>query len=153
MELGLHWIRRRQRSLAKGVLALFCLAWLQVAAVPCVMAEGHGTTSSPLAAGLTGDAMHSGQPAGADGDPAEHCHYCPPPEDPGTAQDSSASCAYPHGPQVDARLAFGAFVPVLATFAWQAVEPVTGLSDLLELQTLRPPLRVPITVSYCRFIE
>lgn len=153
MELGLHWIRRRQRSLAKGVLALFCLAWLQAAAVPCVMAQGHGAMSSPSAGGLTGEAMHHGQPARTDGDPADHCHYCPPPGDSGSAHDSPATCAYPHGPQVDARHAVGAFVPVLATFTWQANVAAVGLSDPPELQSHRPRSRVPITVSLCRFIE
>ena len=39
MTLALDWVRRRQRALAKGVLVLFCLAWLQAAVTPCAMAD------------------------------------------------------------------------------------------------------------------
>ncbi len=37
--IGLNWVRQRQRVLTRAVLALFVLAWLQAAALPCVMAH------------------------------------------------------------------------------------------------------------------
>ena len=129
---GLHWVRQRQRALTRGVLALFVLAWLQVAALPCVMA--HPGAAAP--------------PAGA-----HDCVYCPPANDaPGDCTDHG-SCAYPHEPQVDARAAAAMFLAIAPCVA----NPVT-VDSVHEAappdRTLDEPIpRVPIPVSYCRFIE
>ena len=130
--LGLNWVRQRQRALTRGVLALFVLTWLQAAALPCVMA--HPDTMAPPAQ------VHD-------------CVYCPPVNDaPGDCGDHG-SCAFPHEPQVDARAAAAMFValapcvtaPVILSASREAAAPD---------QTLNEPIpRVPIPVSYCRFIE
>ncbi len=46
---GLHWFRRKQRSLSRVVLAAFCLTWLQFAAAPCVMALDSEPGMAPAA--------------------------------------------------------------------------------------------------------
>ena len=84
----MHWVRRHQRSFARLVLALFCLAWLQAAFVPCTMA------------------------APAMQDCEHHCPYCPSDTD-GTLADHASGCAYPHEPQADGRAA-AMFAIVLA---------------------------------------
>jgi hypothetical protein len=136
---GLHWVRRRQRDLAKAVLALFCLAWLQAAAVPCVMADDVRPVTSqatPMAS-----AHHD-------------CRYCPPLE-PGApaGADHQGTCVYPHEPQVDARASSGLFfiVPVaqhIATLSFQPIETIAAAGPLGDVVS-----RTPLAVSYCRFIE
>src|SRR5512141_3157969 len=94
----LQWIRARQHDLTRAVLALFVLAWLQAAAVPCAMADG---MVSPSAA-----AGHA-------------CQYCPHSPAPSAAASHHGDCLYPHAPQVDARAAAGLFfvLPVTAPIA------------------------------------
>jgi hypothetical protein len=114
------------------VLALFCLAWLQAAVVPCAMAN-------------TGSAT---MPGGG-----QHCVYCPPNASTQSAADHGGTCAYPHQPQVDAREAAALFVAV----------PVTLFSIMLDVaprdlharpSTLQDPVpRVPIQLSFCRYLE
>lgn len=132
---GIDWIRRRQRTLAQGVLALFCAVWLQAALAPCAMAFA---------------------PDGAMAGGEEHCVYCPPergqPVDP--AADTGADCLYPDGPQVDTR-------PSLASFA----APLVAVPFVLAPISLAPARPVPRTVaaavlprpalavSYCRFLK
>jgi hypothetical protein len=63
------------------------------------------------------------------------------------------SCAFPHEPQVDARAAAAMFValapcvtaPVILSASREAAAPDRTLNE--------PIPRVPIPVSYCRFIE
>lgn len=156
MEFGLRWVRRRQRALSRGVLALFCLAWLQAAVVPCVMAHGQDTVTSPQAAAHAHDdagAMsgHDAMMSGASDHSAHPCPYCPPA---GAADcgDGQVECAYPHGPQVDVRAAGALFVAVPAT----PVAPSPGVL-LIEDRAIPAvpaiPPRVSISVSYCRFLE
>jgi hypothetical protein len=128
----LHWVRRRQRALAKGVLALFCLAWLQTAVLPCAMADAGAAT----------------MPAGG-----QHCPYCP--------QDGSASpvanhvgaCSYPHQPQVDARPAAALFIAVPVSSPVH--EPgVAGLDVHASALSLPGPIpRIPIPLRFCRYLE
>jgi hypothetical protein len=130
--VALDWIRRRQRALARGVLALFCLVWLQAALVPCAMA---------LVPGAASDA------------PVEHCSYCPPTAE---TDDTGApgGCAYPDAPQVDTRNAPAApplvAVPV-ASFVLDVAAPATSSVSVDD----RPPARTgpPLPVSYCRFLK
>lgn len=135
---GLHWVRRRQRDLTKAVLALFCLAWLQAAAVPCVMAEGIQPAVSQATAVSAGH---------------HDCQYCPPAPAAPSGADHQNTCAYPHGPQVDARASFGFFVvlPVTQVIAILDIRPVEHLAPVEPVEAIVP--RTPLSVSYCRFIE
>jgi hypothetical protein len=129
---GLNWVRQRQRALTRGVLALFVLAWLQAAALPCVMA--HADTQAPPAQ-------------------AHDCVYCPPSNDvPGDCGDHG-SCAFPHEPQVDARAAAGMFVALTPCVASPEMVSTSGEAALPDRILNDPIPRVPIPVSYCRFIE
>jgi hypothetical protein len=127
----LHRVRRRQRALARGVLALFCLAWLQAAVVPCAMAD---TASATMPAG------------------AQHCPYCP--EDGSTLPvvDHVGACAFPHQPQVDGRTSAlfvaippASFTPVVDVFGGAGRVPAPAIPE--------PVPRVPIALCYCRFLE
>lgn len=134
---GLAWIRRRQRTFATSVLALFCVVWLQAALAPCAMAfaPGHGAAA-----------------------PEQHCPYCPPAHDRGDSKapgTGSATCAYPDQPQSDNRapnLTAAAMpaLPVVLTFA-----PVATLDDAPAVDQARPPARppAPLAVTYCRFLK
>jgi hypothetical protein len=116
------------------VLALFCLAWLQTAALPCVMAHT--------------------APSGASA-PAHHCPYCPPDDSssPWSSCDDHGNCAYPHQPQVDARDAaalFAAipaarFVPSFDATRHEIRAPGSALPE--------PVPRLPLSLTYCRYIE
>jgi len=99
----LHWFRRKQRAVARFVLAAFCLTWLQVAAMPCVMAIGAGAPT--VAAAEPMPAMGE-MPAGMVMAPGEHCMYCPPEQAPGSTEAAPDLCAFPHDPQVDSRIGF-----------------------------------------------
>jgi hypothetical protein len=135
---GLQWVRRRQRDLTQVVLALFCLAWLQAAAVPCAMAG----EEPPVASQASVDAGAAGH----------DCQYCPPPQGAPAGDDQPGACAYTHQPQVDARAAAGWMIaaPVVAAFTSFEVRPI--LAVVLPPAVAHPP-RLPFSVSYCRFIE
>jgi hypothetical protein len=150
---GLAWVRRRQRSLARGVLALFCAAWLQAAVVPCVMAHDGDV---PVQAATTDDhhqhQAHDGgaHDAGAAGHP---CLYCPPDADHGKAGGCDGlDCAYPHDPQVDARAVGVIFTALPVAF----VLPAQAVSSATDCGVVAVPGAIPrvsLSVSYCRFIE
>jgi len=132
---AVQWVRARQRDLTKAVLALFCLAWLQAAAVPCVMA---------------GDSGIDQQQAGA----AHHdCQYCPPPSSAPAGAGHQDTCAYPHEPQVDARAVSGLFfvMPVTTVIATLAAQPSEFVALVDQVDPGVP--RTPLSVSYCRFLE
>ncbi len=134
MNFGLHWIRRRQRDLARAVLLLFVAAWLQAAVVPCVVA------------------------AVPDGEQA-HCPYCPPDGDVqgGHAHDdggcdTSATCAYPHDPQVDARTVLASLPALPVAYLSPSCVPLLIVRDAgRDAPEVIPRVRLP--VSYCRLIE
>lgn len=132
MDLALHWVRRRQRALARGVLAVFCLAWLQAAVVPCAMA-------SPDSSMMPGG--------------GEHCVYCPPNATTPSVADHGGTCAYPHEPQVDARAAAVLFVAIpVASFAVPldvAPRDIDTRSSTFD----DPVPQVPIQLSFCRYLE
>ncbi len=110
---GLHWFRRKQRTLSRAVLAAFCLTWLQFASIPCVMALD--SASRNLAASTVGAATPMAQmPDGMVMAPGEHCRYCPSPQ-PEPRGGDPAVCSFPHDPQVDLRVGFAA--ALLATAA------------------------------------
>ena len=173
LNIGLRPIRRRQRSLTKGVLALFCAAWLQAAILPCTMA--HPTDGPPSAtatgaaqqhdghAGHEGHEGHDGHGAPAVSDhadsaagsgtiaPAHPCPYCPP-GDSLAADCDGHGCAFPHDPQVDGRSvgAIFAAMPVSSAAAAPGARVVA-----LRAAAVTPEVvpRVSLSVSYCRFIE
>jgi hypothetical protein len=135
--LGLHWIRRRQRTFARSVLALFCVVWLQAALAPCAMAVGPGQAAAAQ---------------------EEHCPYCPPaherPDSP-AGQAGAGTCAYPDKPQSDTRATNAAFAAWPALPVVLIVAPVASVGRPLGLEHLRPPADTltPLAVSYCRFLE
>jgi hypothetical protein len=126
----LHAVRRRQRALTRAVLALFCLAWLQAAALPCVMA--HAASDAP--------ASHD-------------CPYCPESCTTAPSGDGEAGCAYPHQPQVDARAAASLFLALPTMQVWQPVDAVE-VARVVPASLLSEPVpRIPLSVSYCRYLE
>jgi hypothetical protein len=85
--------------------------------------------------------------------PIHDCVYCPPANDaPGDCTDHG-SCAYPHEPQVDARALASMFMALAPCIAFPVT--VDALREVaLPARPLDEPIpRVPIPVSYCRFIE
>jgi hypothetical protein len=128
----LHSVRRRQRALARVVLALFCLAWLQAAVVPCAMATAASTS----------------MPAGA-----QHCPYCPQGDAPSAATDHAGSCAYPHQAQVDARAAAILFVAVPVSTFTPMTEVAADGPHLPAAVTPDPVPRIPIPLRFCRYLE
>ena len=130
--VALDWIRRRQRSLARGVLALFCLVWLQAALVPCAMA---------LAPAGTADAP-------------EHCSYCPAPTDADRDSGGVAGCTYPDAPQVDSRSSLTAPLALALPTASFVLE--IAFLDTPDVRTEYPPpdcAGPPLAISYCRFLK
>jgi hypothetical protein len=171
LNIGLRPIRRRQRALTKGVLALFCAAWLQAAILPCTMAHASDAAPATMAAeaaqrhgGHAGHQGHDGQVAAAghvhDGTaagsgttaPAHPCPYCPPGAAGAADCDGHGGCAYPHDPQVDGRAGGAMFtaLPVSSVVAPPAARTV-ALSSGAATPDVVP--RVSLSVSYCRFIE
>jgi hypothetical protein len=158
VDFGLAWLRRRQRTLARAVLALFCAAWLQAAIVPCVMAHGEAAPQADEASVHQGQDMlgghdHAAMPAGqGDGGTSHPCLYCPPGESDGESCDGHGGCAYPHDPTVDARGAGVIFAAVPASF----FAPLPGVQRVeLRAESAADAVipRIPISVCYCRFLE
>lgn len=153
----LHRLRRRERRFALGVLPLFCLVWLQLAAAPCAAfhsgpAEAH-QHAAPVAGTDAGHAHHgSGDlPGGDSHGEAPPCAWCPPQDDAGHCDDGSR-CSFPHEPQVDARLPF-VFLPSPEI----PVHPVTADAPVGLLRSAEerpvPAARRSLAIHYCRFIE
>jgi hypothetical protein len=144
----LHWFRRKQRAVARFVLAAFCLTWLQVAAIPCVMAAGAGASAPTVA---TAPAMGE-MPAGMVMTPGEHCMYCPPQQPP--ADHTPDLCAFPHDPQVDSRIAFASAMlappPVVVLLVRREVEP--ALIATGPAAVAAPRSGTTLTVSLCRYL-
>lgn len=164
MKFGLQWIRRRQRGLARAVLPLVALAWLQVAAIPCVAAHE--------SAGLVAASQHDSAAAHAAHDHAAHpdtgdgghgaaaasshgpCLYCPPDHaGHGTSSEEGGRCAFPHDPQVDARTASLALAPPLAFVSFNFLSEPAQTGTCVATDRPEPVPRCSLTVSYCRFIE
>lgn len=131
---GLTWFRRRHRTLTQGVLALFCLVWLQVALLPCAMA-----------------ALPDGMSTVAE----DHCPYCPPEHASDAPGDEGpAVCGYPDGPQVDTRGTLAAAAaPTVApsALAFVPLEQLVQLPATEDSVASRP--RLSFAVTYCRFLE
>ncbi len=149
---GLHWFRRKQRTLSRVVLAAFCLTWLQFAAAPCVMALDSG---SGMAAAVMADPAQSvaSMPDGMLMAPGEHCRYCPPPQsEPGVDQ---AVCSFPHDPQVDLRVGLAAALlappPTLVLFV--VADATQSAADFVTALAPAPVPSTALAVSFCRFLK
>jgi hypothetical protein len=157
LDFGLHWIRRRQRSLSRTALAIFFAAWLQAAIVPCVAAHGSVEAGSRH----TNPSSHGHAPgadrAGHDADgTAQHCIYCPPGDHAAgsgsAACDAHGGCTYPHDPQVDGRAAGVLFVALPASYVVPSPHAAVLARSVVPPPRHRAPA-VRLSVSYCRFIE
>ena len=162
---GLQWIRRRQRTLARAVLPLVALAWLQVAAIPCVAAH----QSAGLVAAVpqeSGDAQaghdhaahdpaaHNGAHDGAASSSHGSCIYCPPQHAVHDGGDEAGGrCTFPHDPQVDARVAALAIAPPVALTSFAVPSEPVQVARRLSADRPEPVPRPPLSVSYCRFNE
>ena len=124
---AIQWVRRHQRSFARVLLALFCMAWLQAAVVPCTMA------------------------APAMQDCEHHCPYCPTDGD-GSPADHASGCAYPHEPQADGRAA-SLFAVVLAPVEVLAPAGAVPVLLLADTPPAAAPPRRPVPLRYCRYLE
>lgn len=139
-------------------MALFCAAWLQAALAPCAMAHAPlaasaatGAHSSHVAHAHGGPDDHSRHEAPAQHHAADPCLYCPP-DHHGSGTCDGRDCAYPHDPQVDARAAGALFAALPAFFALPAPgSPLRGGRAVPDTPAVVP--KVPLSVSYCRFIE
>jgi len=131
LESALHWLRGRQRALTRAVLALFCLAWLQAAALPCVMAHA----------------------AASDAAASHPCPYCPSSDTPAAHCDEQGSCAYSHQPQVDARAAASLFILLPAVQVVHLAAATAPDYRAPASAPVDPVPHVPLAVTYCRFIE
>lgn len=158
LTIGLPWMRRRLRALTRAVLALVCLAWLQVAIVPCVMAHADALPEHAPASLEHEHAGHGGHDhaaAGAHDAPVatDHpCLYCPPHGGDGAACGDAGDCAYPHDPQVDARAASAVLAPPLAVvFTIVPIPAVEIRFPPPQAGSAAPP--TPLILSFCRFIE
>jgi hypothetical protein len=157
----LGWCRRRQCRVTRWVLALFCLAWVQLALVPCASAlvpvDAHAAKARAVQRGgaaSSGLAAHSPCTTQAHAPAVEsgsHCPYCPGKDAAGTTR---GACSYRLDPQLDGRQA------TLLT----ALLPPVPVVFLFELRPARPIVPVAayesspvpgasIAVRYSRFLE
>lgn len=160
MTSGITWIRNKQRALARSALALFALAWLQAAVVPCTMAYAVDEAAPAAQQSQAGavDGHHEGHDGHAGHDSPQpqtaHCAYCPPTQDgSGVDCDHEAECAFPHDPRIDARTLTAFFGPPPSQFL--DLESRLDAHVLLISASDVPrdvPCR-PLAIRYCRFIE
>lgn len=149
---GLHWFRRKQRSLSRVVLVAFCLAWLQIAAAPCVMAFESGSTPAAMAMIDPAPPVAS-MPDGMVMAPGEHCLYCPPPQS-GQGLDQ-ALCSFPHDPQVDLRVGLAAvlLVPPPTLVLFVAADTSQSAADSITALVPVPAPCTSLAVVFCRYLK
>ena len=160
MNSGIQWFRRRQRALARAALALFALAWLQAAVVPCAMA--HDMDRTAPATPQLHHGGHAGHGSGHDGHAGHgapepggsHCPYCPPSADAAGADcDHASDCAFPHDPRIDARTLIASFGPPPSPFVELASRLDVPAPGIAAGDSSPDVPRRPLAISYCRFIE
>ena len=149
---GLHWFRRKQRSLSRVVLAAFCLTWLQIAAAPCVMALDSAPGMTALAKIDPAPSMAS-MPDGMVMAPGEHCPYCPPPQ--AEQGVDPAVCSFPHDPQVDSRVGFAAVLlaPPPTVVRFVVADAACAAADFVKALTPAPVASTSLAVSFCRYLK
>jgi hypothetical protein len=153
MSSGINWFRTRQRALVKAALSLFAFAWLQAAIVPCTMLY-----AAEVSAPMVQQHAHTGEHAAHVGDVAPeqvHCQYCPPARDDDSSAgcDHESRCAFPHDPQIDARALSPLYVSLPCTFIVPAPALDTTSVLIAAGDVPRDVPRLPLAISYCRFIE
>jgi hypothetical protein len=156
----LGWCRRRQRRVTRWVLALFCLAWVQLALVPCASAlvpvDAHAAMTRAVqrggaASGLAASSPCATQAAHAPAvESGSHCPYCPG-KDAGTTR---GTCSYRLDPQLDSRQATLLTpllppVPVIFLFGLRPARPIVPF----EAYESSPLPGASIAVRYSRFLE
>lgn len=144
-------------------MPLVALAWLQVAAIPCVAAHqtaGLMAAAQHEAAGPHAShdhaAHHDGQDLHAAADASSHgpCLYCPPGHDShGTPSADGSRCSFPHDPQVDARVSIFAFAPPPAFTSFADLPQPARAGTCVAADRPEPVPRRSLVVSLCRFIE
>lgn len=146
---------RRRTGLIRSVFAVFVLTWLQMAAVPCVVAGTVQPASFPSldAQGGTADAgmgHESPDLAMSNAADGQHdCLYCPPPIGPDQAA-SMAHCFYPDQPQTDR----GGHSQV-GYWVLPAVPELRSFDSLVQRHLSRtliqaaPPQPRPLNLTYC----
>lgn len=145
---------RRSPHLIRSVFAVFALAWLQMAAVPCAMAgtmQAASLSSVDSQRGMS-DEIQQESPGMSMSDVADghhDCIYCPPSagSDPET---SPANCLFPDQPQTDR----GGHTPV-----WHgmlvAVPDLRSFDSVIQrhppptLIRAAPPQPRPLNLTYC----
>lgn len=164
---------RRNRRLARGLLAVWLVAWLQTALLPCTMAATMAmggpdmpqTMQHSMEHSMDGAVMdHSGMvhdmamsdmemaemDAGRDG---HDCPYCPPHHD---ANDDAQLCTHARALQLDARgltqlqldnLAHAAHV-MWVDVTWQAAAPRLDAGPPPRYAIPIPKTR-PVALTYC----
>lgn len=142
--------------LIRSVFAAFVLAWLQMAAVPCVMAGTMQTGSAVAMESQEGmDHVAIGHESPATQMPAEteghhDCIYCPPSADAGRTT-TPAGCAFPDQPQTDSRsshLQFAHWVLPVAPDL-HSFDPAIQRRPVRTLVHAAPPQPRPLTLTYC----
>ena len=149
---GLHWFRRKQRSLSRVVLAAFCLTWLQIAAAPCVMAfeSGSRMAATPM---IDPALSAASMPDGMVMAPGEHCPYCPPPQ--AEQGVDPAVCSFPHDPQVDSRVGFAAalLAPPPTVVRFVVADAACATAAFVKALTPAPVASTSLAVSFCRYLK
>ena len=152
--IRLRQIRRSPR-LIRSAFAVFVLAWLQMAAVPCVMAgtmQGASPTSVNVQGGMTDDEMGHQSPGMAMSDAAyghHDCIYCPPSANSGQTT-SPVNCVFPDQPQADrGGHAPAAYWLLPTTPDLHSFDPVTQRHPPQALSYAAPPRPRPLNLTYC----
>lgn len=141
---------RRSSRLIRSTFAVFVLAWLQMAAVPCVMAD---SSPQPVAEEVMETCEGMGHesldvPGAADTDGHHDCIYCPP-----AAADQAYSpsiCVYPDRPQAEggghAQVGLGV---VLAAADLRSFDPTIQRHLVQTLLYAATPQPRPLNLTYC----
>jgi hypothetical protein len=67
--------------------------------------------------------------------------------------EGHGACAYPHEPQVDARAAAPLFLALPVTLVLPSFDSVNDGVEVAARALPEPVPRVPVPISFCRFIE
>jgi hypothetical protein len=153
---------RRSPRLIRSVFAVFVLAWLQTALLPCAMASV--VTESMPEMVMVYDSMDSMDMDGMDmagmSEEAAHhdCVYCPPLAADQDQHSTTNNCAYLHAPQADggntqqhAQLVFhAALIHVTANYYF----PTMSAAFALPTRHTRIPIaQRPLNLTHCKQLK